>query len=413
MKILFIFYDSPNNYGGPIVNARRLLPELRKHGFDVHCLIFYLEGDAPSAAYLKQKGVHCHLQIYGRYTEKQITWILQKVFEIQPDIFVPNLSVAGWFAARWVRESGIPTIACQRSDDTYHWAMVDEFVTGDPKWAVSGLVCVNEDLRQRVADREPKHTKLCVIPSGVPIPEHRSSQDGPLKLVYVGRLVQPAKRVIELVDSLALTLHAHPEMTADLIGEGPERTVIEKRIAHFRLQERLRLKGTLPSEEIQASLGKYHVLVLLSDFEGTPGAVMDGMAAGLVPVCLNIRGGIRELVTHEHTGLLVGDRGPAFTDAIHRLATDASLRRRLSENARNHVAQNFSLKIAVKRWKGFCGELMRAELDRKPLLRPKVFALPPPQPGLDREDRRMGSLPARLFKVLMRPIKQIQLRAIP
>ena len=44
MRILFIYHDRPNYYAGPIVNARRLLPGLQKSGFEVHCLIFVIEG---------------------------------------------------------------------------------------------------------------------------------------------------------------------------------------------------------------------------------------------------------------------------------------------------------------------------------------------------------------------------------
>jgi glycosyltransferase involved in cell wall biosynthesis len=54
---------------------------------------------------------------------------------------------------------------------------------------------------------------------------------------------------------------------------------------------------------------EHNILILLSDYEGTPGAVMDGMACGLVPVCTDISGGVQELVIPDQTGLLVRDRG--------------------------------------------------------------------------------------------------------
>lgn len=36
MKIAFMAYDRPNYFGGPITNARRLLPELVKRGHEIH-----------------------------------------------------------------------------------------------------------------------------------------------------------------------------------------------------------------------------------------------------------------------------------------------------------------------------------------------------------------------------------------
>lgn len=412
MKILFIYYDWPNYYGGPIVNARRLLPELQFRGHEIHCLIFYFGEYPPSARYLEKQGVHCHLQKYDRYTERKITVILEKNSEIQPDVFVPNISVSGWFAARWVRESGVPTIAVHRSDDSFHWAMVDEFVTGKQEWTLTGLVCVSEDLRQRVAARKPRHTKLCVIPSGVPVTEQCSLQTGPLKLVYVGRLVQQQKRILDLVDALARVMRTHYDLTATLIGDGTERQAVQQRIDHYDLKERIKVLGTLPAEDIQAFLSRFHVLVLLSDYEGTPGSVMDGMAAGLVPVCLDISGGVQELIMHEKTGLLVRDRAQSFIDAITRLANDTGLRKRLATNAREHVAKHFSLKVAADRWETLCNELVKDTNYRLPLFIPKKFSLPPVRPGLAREDHRKSSFTLRTIRALSRQFQRKQFKAI-
>ncbi len=358
-------------------------------------------------SYLVQRGVKCCSHKFnGNTTEKKIHFILKKVANVDPDIFVPNLSVAGWFASRWVREAGIPTIAAQRSDDAFHWAMVDEFVTGDPEWAVSGLICVSESLFQKVRSRKPKHTKLCVIPSGVPVHGHISEQQGPLRLVYVGRLVQESKRILELIDGLSLVIGEHSEISAYLIGDGPERQAVQQRIDHYNLNDRVQILGNVPSEDIQAKLAQYHVLVLLSDYEGTPGAVMDGMAVGLVPVCLDIPGGVRELVIHEDTGLLVTDRKNAFADAIGRLADDEALRRRLSVNARAHIIKQYSLHIAADRWEKFCLDILKESNERKPLTIPSKLLLPPVRPGLDREDRRKVSLPVRIVRTSAQIIRR-------
>lgn len=406
MRILFIYHDRPNYYAGPIVNARRLLPGLQKSGFEVHCLIFVIEGYSPSASYLESRGVHCHLQTFGHYTETQITFILQKISEIKPDVFVPNLSVAGWFAARWVRESGIPTIACHRSDDPFHWAMVEQFVVGKPEWAVTGLVCVSEGLCDKVAEREPQHTKLRVIPSGVPLYEKQSSHTGPLKLVYVGRLVNTQKRIYDLVDAFSLVMCTNDDVTATLIGDGSERQNLQEHIDRHALNGRIRLIGTVPSEKIQAELVQHHILVLLSDYEGTPGAVMDGMAAGLVPVCLDIPGGIRELVLHENTGLLVKDRKQSFVDAISRLDADPFLRKRLAANAKKHVAMKYSIGVAIYRWDAFFTELTKEVSHRHQIVVPRRYDLPATRPELESEDRRMSHLPLQKIKALTRLVKR-------
>ena len=93
-----------------------------------------------------------------------------------------------------------------------------------------------------------------------------------------------------------------------------------------------------------------HVLVLLSDFEGLPIALMEGMACGLVPVCFKMRSGIPELVEDGVTGLLVSDRGDEFVRAIARLHNDRNLWERLSLSARSRIAADYSLNACAEKW---------------------------------------------------------------
>ncbi|MBK1645095.1 hypothetical protein CKO25_10610 [Thiocapsa imhoffii] len=393
MRIAFVAYDWPGYRGGPIVNARRLLPELQRRGHQVHALIQYHRGGSPTADLLRAQGVQVHAVVFHRWTEDRIDWLLERLRAIGPDVFVPNLSVAGWYAARWAREAGIPTIAAYRSDDAFHAGMVEEFVLGDPRWAVSGLISVSQAAHDRILATDPARTRLCVIPSGVPVPSAAADQaDGPLRLVYVGRLVQEQKRILETIDALAAVLHRLPDATAMLIGHcaaAPDEATIDARIKGHGLGDRLALLGTLEPDALHDVLRRFHVLVLLSDYEGTPGSVMDGMACGLVPVCLDIPGGVRELVRHEQTGLLVADRGDAFVDAVSRLAHDGVLRRRLATNARRHIRQGYSLEVAADRWEAFLAQLVEENpVPRTTIARPADDALPPVNPGLAREDHR-------------------------
>jgi glycosyltransferase involved in cell wall biosynthesis len=402
VNFLFVFHDRPNYFGGPIVNARRLLPELCRRGHQVHCLILYGGGASPSMEYLQSQGVKCFARPMVGYTEGHVRWLLQQLSTLKPDIFIANAFVSAWFAGRWAREAGIPSVAVMRSDEPFCWTMVDEFVVGRKEWAVSGLVCVAEGLRRRVLEKEPLYTKLQTIPSGVPITSKISDQTGSLRLVYVGRLVQEQKRILELIDALARVMVEHSDIRATLIGEGDQQAAVLQRIENLGLGARIEVLGTVPNETIQDKLAEYDVLVLLSDSEGTPGAVMDGMAAGLVPVCLDIPGGVRELVIPEQTGLLVQNRDGDFTEAIGRLAQDVALRRRLSVNAKAHVEESFSLKVAANRWEEFCHELLLQAGPSRPFKVPKVFFLPPLRPELAREDRRYRSLAQRIYRTARR-----------
>ncbi|MGB5745109.1 MAG: glycosyltransferase, partial [Sedimenticolaceae bacterium] len=255
------------------------------------------------------------------------------------------------------------------------------------------LVCVHHAACDRIEAENPKLTQLCSIPSGVPMPSMAADQrlDGGLKLVYVGRLVQEQKRILDLLDAMKRVLEALPDATLTLIGHGQSRAdeiAVDCRIDELGLSRRIQHVGTVEPDRLHALLIKFHVLVLLSDYEGTPGSVMDGMACGLVPVCLDIPGGVRELVVHEETGLLVKDRGTSFVAAIKQLAEDVELRQRLSNSAREHVRQGYSLSVAADRWEIFLESLTIATSRRSRIKKPRSYGLPPVSTGLAREDSR-------------------------
>jgi SAM-dependent methyltransferase len=214
--------------------------------------------------------------------------------------------------------------------------------------------------------------------------------------------VQEAKRILDLVDALALVIRKCPDVEAALIGGGDQLPEVQERINRHMLNNDIKILGTVPSEEIQKTLADYDVVVLLSDHEGTPCAVMDGMAAGLVPVCLDIPGGVRELVIHEQTGLLVKDRGNDFLQAVERLIADEALRTSLSINARAHIKEHFSLEVTADRWETFSAELIREAGPRSPLKIPKFFSLPPVKSELSREDRRQPPLLNRTVRSIIR-----------
>jgi hypothetical protein len=77
------------------------------------------------------------------FTERHVQWILDRVVEDPPDVFVPNLMVPAFYAGRWVRQAGIPTVGVLHSDDCFHRGIVSEFVCGSNAYRLSALVCVS------------------------------------------------------------------------------------------------------------------------------------------------------------------------------------------------------------------------------------------------------------------------------
>ena len=91
------------------------------------------------------------------------------------------------------------------------------------------------------------------------------------------------------------------------------------------------------------------VLALTSTYEGFPNVLLEGMAAGAVPVATSV-GGCRELVTNGETGLLAPPRAPAAVAvAVARVLGDPALARRLATAARRRVEGAFSVEVMARR----------------------------------------------------------------
>lgn len=100
------------------------------------------------------------------------------------------------------------------------------------------------------------------------------------------------------------------------------------------------------------------VLVSSSLWEGLPTVILEAMALGIPVVATDIPG-TRELICHEHTGLLAPPRDPAaLAQAMVQLVSDRGLARRLAATAREHVTQ-FTIDAAARQYERLYRLLMR------------------------------------------------------
>ena len=314
---------------------------------------------------------------------------------------MPNLPVAAYFAAGWLRAMGVPTVGVLHSDDPFYRALQDAFVFGSRRFRLSGLACVSRQLENQVIMRRPADTRVWRIPYGVPVPIRSVERiPGKLRLAFVGRLAEEQKRISEVTRALCRAMREIPGIAAVLFGDGPDRHNVERILAAAGDDLAVRLGGRIPSDHIQTALLECDVLVLLSDYEGLPIALMEAMACGCVPVCLRMRSGIPELVDHGVTGLLIDDRDDGFIAAVRRLHDETGLWERLSAAAKARIETGFSDAVCNRQWAAMLHEFGDRISHSRPLKVPSLFRLPARNPALETTDnrRRPISLPLRLWR---------------
>ena len=133
-----------------------------------------------------------------------------------------------------------------------------------------------------------------------------------------------------------------------IVGDGPQREVLDQRIASLGLKGRVRMQGQ--QADVLPWLRALDIFALPSYAnEGVPQALVQAMLVELPCVTTPI-GGIPELAEHERAALLVAPRDPvALAAAIERLADNEGLRRELGEAARKHCVEGYSYERMLDR----------------------------------------------------------------
>lgn len=146
---------------------------------------------------------------------------------------------------------------------------------------------------------------------------------------YVGRLAAE-KNVAYLADALALAAAARPNVRVLIVGGGPARLAIEK-----RLGPSARFAGYRTGDDLADHYVATDLFAFASRTETFGNVIMEAMAAGLPVVALRA-GGPGETVHEGASGLLLEpDDGPAvFSEALLHLVDDSGLRQQMSHSAR-------------------------------------------------------------------------------
>jgi glycosyltransferase involved in cell wall biosynthesis len=151
-------------------------------------------------------------------------------------------------------------------------------------------------------------------------------------IAYVSRIA-PEKNVDYLADALSIVAARRPEARILMVGDGPSRAALER-----RLGTTARFVGYKTGQDLADHFAAADLFAFSSLTETFGNVVLEAMASGLPVVALRA-GGVGETVRSGETGLLVEPAEPPdrLADALLSLVGRPDERRRMADEARRYA----------------------------------------------------------------------------
>jgi len=261
---------------------------------------------------------------------------------------IPAAKLAGARAVASIRDMGVYLTPRQRALQRWVCKLADRILVN--------AAAIKEWL---VADGYDE-TRISVIPNGVDVARFdapRLRTEAPVVAV-LGR-VSRMKGLEDFIAATAIVAQRFPEARFQIIGQpsfaprGRTITVDDSYEAELTAlaSDRVTFTGFRP--DVERVLSGVTVSVMPSLSEGLSNTLLESMAAG-VPVVATRVGGTPEVVRDGVNGLLVPPGDPAaMADAIGRLLAAPEMAMQLGRNARQTIAEGYSMRQFIDRTSRF------------------------------------------------------------
>ncbi len=320
--------------------------------------------DAVHTAY-RNHSLRAHIGLFcARVTASYPAGLpLRLINSVKPDLIHGHFATESFRYLAAIRQSGLPLIT------TFYGLDISKLPLR-PIWRNryaelfelgAAFIVEGDFMANRLADLGCPALKINCIPLGVDIREfgklrrHREADPRPLRILHVG-LGREKKGSMDAADAFIAVATRNKHIRLDIVGDGPFRQPVEKRIQEAGLSDRCIFHRYLPVARYRELMGRSDILLAPSvraadgdDEGGAPVAVIEAQAAGIA-VCGTTHCDIPMVVEHGKTGLLVAEHDAAgLASVLEKLCSDADLRNRMGAAGANRAATRHDIRIQVKR----------------------------------------------------------------
>jgi glycosyltransferase involved in cell wall biosynthesis len=288
---------------------------------------------------------------------KRLRRILQIIREKNVDLIHSHLTFANILGAIVGWLTNTPVIATLHSERFDHidprWQLMEKWAL---RYGARKIIAVGQSVISGHNSRLGTK-KMLLVPNAVPefpaitlekkksIRRELVAESGSILLISVGRL-SPPKGYFDLLLSFTTVAREHRNIHLLIVGGGELFADLKAKIDACGMAGRVQLLGQ--RNDVPDLLMASDIYVSASHWEGLPIVILEALAAGL-PIVATEVGDIPQVVI-DGTGILVPSHSPnQLAAAINSLISDPAKTKRLGENAKAHVNENYHPKVWANR----------------------------------------------------------------
>ncbi len=166
-------------------------------------------------------------------------------------------------------------------------------------------------------------------------------------ILFLGRFDEDAKNFSLLIEAYQQSKLADNSVSLYLVGDGPDKELIQQKIHSYQLQEHIKLFSFTPN--VYPILKNSLFLVLTSKYEGFPRVLIEALSVGTPVISVDCQSGPSEIIQHKTNGLLVENHNPeALAEAFDSFLFDIDLYNFCKSNSKQSVLQLNQKDIAAQ-----------------------------------------------------------------
>lgn len=306
------------------------------------------------------------IPVYELNLEKRVSSLLSGLFSarkivksIEPDIVHSHMVHANIFSRALRLTIHINKLICTaHNKNEGGWLRMLAYRITDRLADISTNVS-EEAVREFLKKGAAPQGRMLYVPNGINTHEFRFSTSNrqikrselgiadPQKVILaVGRLVE-AKDYPNLLDAFSLVLSKRPHTRLVIIGDGPEKSKLTKRVETLGLRNNVLFTGI--QRDINAWMCACDVFALSSAWEGFGLVVAEAMATERIVVATDC-GGVKEVMGGHGFLVPAKNSGELANALISALEIDSTHAISLGHNARMHICKNYSISSTCKTW---------------------------------------------------------------